>query len=273
MGYYRKASESGVYHVMIRPVAKQLLFENDEDYQTFVKILAWALEHYECELYAYCLMDNHVHLLLKSPDGKPSAFMAKLQELYARYFNAAYHRQGSLFQPRFRSKPIDTDTYLLAALRYVLNNPKDTGVADYREYPWSSYREYVALREVPQPLRITNTSFVKNFFDGADAFAKFVAGANNQAKGSAKGRQAGAAVDADSYYAYSRLWKRPKMGDKAALKLLKNISGVKSAADVAGLPKEQRNEVLRELHQRGVSANQLSQLTGVSIATVYRIVR
>lgn len=124
----RKYSESGYYHVMIRGVNKQIIFESDTDKTFFIDSLMIAKAKYEIKVIAYCLMENHVHLLIKDNIGDLSKFMQSLNTRYAIYFNLKYCRMGPLFQDRFKSEIINDDRRLLAAYRYILNNPYKAGI-------------------------------------------------------------------------------------------------------------------------------------------------
>ncbi|MDD7465466.1 MAG: transposase [Actinomycetaceae bacterium] len=260
-GHYREYSESGIYHVMTRGVGEQpLIFESDDDVRAFLKILRWALEHYSGELYAYCLMLDHLHLLVKSGEDRPSKFMQKLQELYTRHFNNQHKREGSLFQPRFRSKAVDDDKYFLSVLRYILTNPEEAGVAPHDQYPWSSYREYVTPDTVVPALRVTHTDFAQSFFKDVDAFAAFIADWRSHEQSG--GRKS-----------YLRYRQAIRVSDADAVQIIKDVLEVTSPTEVATFAKTVREEALRTLYRHGMPAKQMSRLTGISIATVYRAQR
>ncbi|MCI5825364.1 MAG: transposase [Arcanobacterium sp.] len=256
----RKISESGLYHVWTRGVGKQLIFENDDDRQIFLRILRWALEHFGCELHAYCLMDNHVHVLVRAADGQLSAFMQQLQALYARAFNQAHEREGSLFQPRFGSEPVETDRYYLGVVRYILLNPEEAGISRHDSYPWSSYREYVPQRGVPPVVAVTATEFALSMFRSAEDFARFVrAGAK-----SAQSDPCSLGEPATGITPYRR------MIDSEAILLVCKIAGVDSPGKIASFPRNKRDEILRQLKELGLQQSQLCRLTGVSRSTVSR---
>ena len=137
----RNHSESGYYHVVNREIGRQILFEKKGDYVRFLDTLRRYLKEEPFELIAYCLMENHFHLLLHTKDNL-EGIMKRLSCSYAYYFNEKYEREGHLFQDRFRSEPITDDSYLLAAVRYIHNNPVKAGICSREEYPWSSWHEY-----------------------------------------------------------------------------------------------------------------------------------
>lgn len=139
----RNKSACKIYHVMLRGNEKHNIFNDDEDRIRFLDTLSIKKNENEIEIYAYCLMDNHVHLLTNELEGSLSRAMKCLNVSYAKYFNKKYNRVGHLFQDRFRSEIIDSEKYVLSACRYIHNNPVKAGkVASPENYTWSSYRTY-----------------------------------------------------------------------------------------------------------------------------------
>lgn len=137
----RRMSESGLYHVMLRGVNRDAIFLEHADRECFLQALAQAKEASGCCVLAYCLLDNHVHLVLRTGDEPIGATVKRLGVRYAGWFNRKYGRVGHLFQDRFKSLPVDDDAYLVALLRYVWNNPVAAGlVAVPEDYRWSSRR-------------------------------------------------------------------------------------------------------------------------------------
>ena len=145
----RKLSSTNIYHVMIRGNRKQDIFLEDEDRLKFIKILKKVKQKGEYELYAYCLMSNHVHLLIKEKNEQISRVMKRINVSYVNYFNQKYQQIGHLFQDRYKSEPIESENYLLAVLSYIHNNPLNAFIVkNLEEYPWSSYCIYT--EELPQ---------------------------------------------------------------------------------------------------------------------------
>ncbi len=147
--------EGAIHHVTVRGIERRRLFRDDEDRNRFLLRLKEAVEEYGVRLYLFCMMENHVHLVLETPGANLSAFMRKLQTAYAVYFNLRHGRSGHLMQGRFWSQLVSGDEYLLRLSRYVHLNPVVVGHADclpveerrrmLRHYRWSSYRGYVGL--------------------------------------------------------------------------------------------------------------------------------
>lgn len=139
-------SSQGIYHIMVRGNEKKDLFLDDEDRKSFIKTVARNQSRYGVNLYAYCLMTNHVHLLIGANGADISQLMKSINISYAMYFNRRYKRCGHLFQDRFKSELITTDAYMLEVSRYIHLNPARAGMVtavNLLEYPWSSYPQYV----------------------------------------------------------------------------------------------------------------------------------
>ena len=136
----RKHSESGYYHVILRGVNRLEIFHDDEDRTRFLDTLLRFAREDSIGIVSYCLMDNHVHLLLNAGDNL-SVFIKQIAASYVYYFNRKYDRVGHLFQERYRSEAVDTDEYLLTAARYILQNPQKAGICNARDYLWSSWRD------------------------------------------------------------------------------------------------------------------------------------
>ena len=133
---------NGPHHVVQRGHNRQVVFAATEDYQRYLEDLRELKEQFGVRVYAYCLMTNHVHLLLAP--GECTAGLSQLMKALAaratRYRNRLERRTGTLWESRFRSSPVQTEQYLLACTRYVELNPvRARIVSDPLEYPWSSY--------------------------------------------------------------------------------------------------------------------------------------
>ena len=149
----RKHSDSGVYHFILRGVNKQQIFECTEDYQRFLNILRTLTVQEQdesghrskpnCVVYAYCLMGNHAHLLIKESSETLAQIMKRISSTYVYYYNHKYGRIGHLFQEQFKSQPVGDWDYFLTLLRYIHQNPlKPHLVTSLREYKsvWRYHR-------------------------------------------------------------------------------------------------------------------------------------
>jgi len=139
--------DNACYHITTRGNQKQAAFIDNEDYLRCLATVKRAKKKYAVLLYAYCLMPNHLHLLIESKiAGDISKFMHWVNRGYVAYFNAKYGKVGHLWQGRFKSKPIIKDRYLINCAEYIEENPVRAGlVSDIAAYPWSSYRERCLL--------------------------------------------------------------------------------------------------------------------------------
>lgn len=140
----RKLSQSKIYHVMIRGNEKKDIFLDDEDRKRFLYTIREKNKEKKWQIYAYCLMGNHVHLLINEGTDTISGIMQRINISYAYYFNKKYKRVGHLLQDRYRSENIEDDSYLLAAMRYIHNNPVKSGIVERAlQYRWSSLKYYL----------------------------------------------------------------------------------------------------------------------------------
>ena len=139
----RQISKTHIYHVMLRGNEKKNIFLDDEDKSRFINTIYHKKEDDGFCLYAYCLMDNHIHLVIKEQKDLISNIMRRIGTSYANYFNKKYKRVGHVFQDRYKSEPIEDERYLLSVIRYVHNNPVKAGICRIEEYKWSSYQLYI----------------------------------------------------------------------------------------------------------------------------------
>ncbi len=128
-------------HVMQRGHNREAVFFSEQDYLEYLRCLKHAADQYGCKIHGYVLMTNHIHLLV-SPENKNSIgqLFQGLGRHYVRYINETYHRQGGLWEGRYKGNIIQSQTYLLACMRYIEMNPVRAGMVDHPEkYRWSSY--------------------------------------------------------------------------------------------------------------------------------------
>jgi REP element-mobilizing transposase RayT len=151
----RPKLEKGTYHVFNRGNRKAPIFLEDGDFQRFLELLQELGRKFGWPFFAYCLMTNHFHLVVETPEGDVSAGMHRLSFLYAQYFNRKYTLEGHVFQGRFKTVVIGSDVQLLAAIRYVVTNPVRAGLTVTAEqWRWSSYRATVGIRRPPAFLSV-----------------------------------------------------------------------------------------------------------------------
>lgn len=138
-------SKTGMYHVMMRGNERKNLFLDEEDKQRFLETLFAKKKETGFSLLIYCLMDNHVHLVIQEGQESLATTMKRINANYVYYFNQKYNRVGHLFQDRFKSETIEDERYMMAVTRYIHNNPIKAGIVEKPEdYKWSSYKCYLA---------------------------------------------------------------------------------------------------------------------------------
>ncbi len=232
----RSMSASNYLHVIVRGNGKQLLFEDDHDYGYYLKKLERYCMDTEVRVCAYCLMDNHVHLLLKGELQSISLLMKKLGVSYSWYYNQKYERVGHLFQDRFKSEPVENEAYFLNVLRYILKNPQKAGVCSAAQYPWNSYRYY------DHPLPFMDLSVAQGLLGSYSQYKDYIA-----------------QEDDDSGLEYSE----SRHSDAWAKEEIKRCIGVASGAALLNFCKTERDAALVKLKERGLSVRQISRLTGI----------
>jgi putative transposase len=139
-----------LYHVMARGNRREALYLDDADFAQFLVTLGEVCERFNWLLHAYCLMTNHYHLLIETPDGNLSRGMRQLNGVYTQYFNRRHRKVGHLFQGRYKAVLVQKDAYLLELSRYVVLNPVRARMVELpQEWFWSSYRAALGLEESP----------------------------------------------------------------------------------------------------------------------------
>lgn len=130
-----------VYHVMSRGDGREAITVSEDDSVLFLNVLAECVERYNLLIHGYCLMPNHYHLLVETPDGNLSDAMRFLNGVYTQRFNSGHKTVGHVFQGRFKSIVVNRDEYLMCLCRYIERNPVRAGIVEHpKDYPWSSYR-------------------------------------------------------------------------------------------------------------------------------------
>jgi REP element-mobilizing transposase RayT len=133
------------YHVMNRGQRSEKVFFDKDDYQAFIQVLIESTEMWNLRISAYCLMPNHYHLLVQTPDANIARCMRHINGVYTQRFNSRHRSEGQHFKGRYKSILVSADAYLLQLLRYIHRNPVKAGLAgNPKEYPWSSHKAYLS---------------------------------------------------------------------------------------------------------------------------------
>jgi len=243
----RQRSQTGIYHVILRGINRQAIFNEADDYQKFIEIMLKCKAISGFEMFAYCLMQNHVHLLIKENQEGIAQIFKRIGVRYVSWYNWKYDRRGPLFQDRFKSEPIEDDRYLLAVLRYIHQNPMKAKIANQLEdYPYSSYRAYIIDKQdalVDKGL-ILQMMYVDQFIEYHQRITE------------------------EKVMEYAE---ESRITDAEGKALMAKISGCSNAEEFLKLDEKKREEYIREIRSKGMSIRQISRLTGVSIGVIRRI--
>lgn len=250
----RQKSSTKVYHVILRGNAKQDIFFDKQDYEKFMKGICNTKEKYEYKLYVYCLMTNHIHLVIYDENDKLSKILQSLTITYSTYFNKKYERVGHLFQNRFLSKNVETREYFMQLCRYIHQNPCKAGISKINSYGWSSYKEYII-----KP-KIIDTQPIMQFFgeNAQEAKMNFIKFHD---------------IIIENKYASDLLEYeiREKLTDEETKRYIENILGMENISDLKKLEIKQRNNKLKELKKiKGTSMIQIARIVGVSAKMIER---
>lgn len=254
----REKSGTGIYHVMLRGINRQDIFEDSEDYSRFIKLLYQMVYPVDdngkslpscCVIYAYCLMTNHVHLLIRETSQCLADVVKRIGTSYAQYYNKKYQRFGHLFQDRFKSEPVNDNAYFFTLLRYIHQNPVAAGITkDVASYQWSSWNEYE--RSGNGTSSICNTrSVLKRMTLNDLRELVFELLPNTEA-----------ILDFDSGNIVR--------SDEEIADFLKESFSLRHPTDLQLYSRERQNDILREAKAYGGSIRQLSRMTGISFAIV-----
>lgn len=158
----REKCENSIYHIMVRGNNQQAIFLDDYDRNQYLKRLKRYKEKFKIEVYAYCLMTNHVHLLIYDSGQDISKVMQGLNLSYTIYFNKRHARSGHLFQDRFKSIMVKQDNYFIQVSKYIHRNPVEANmVQEIQDYKWSSYNIYMGAYD---SWKIISTNAVLTYF-------------------------------------------------------------------------------------------------------------
>lgn len=247
----RKYSEIKVYHITIRGIDKQNIFFEDEDKYKFLEIINKTKEKYNYEIYAYCLMDNHVHLVIYDKEQQLSKIMQSIEISYVFYFNLKYERTGHLFQNRFFSKKVEDRIYLKMVCRYIHQNPLNAGIGKTEDYKWSSYKEYIDKNRIINN-RMLLLVFSEDFEEAKNEFIKFHNINSNENK----------EEEIKNIFEYELC---EKMTDIEIEKYICELLDIKNIYEISKCNAKKRDEMLSKLGCfKNVPISQLSRIIGIN---------
>ncbi|HHV72898.1 MAG TPA: hypothetical protein GXX38_09895 [Clostridia bacterium] len=246
----RKRAKSGIYHVMLRGINRQNIFEDDEDRRKLLKIIGHFKLVSNYELFSYCLMNNHFHLLIKENSESISMIIKRIAGSYVHWYNSKYERCGHLFQERFKSEAVDSSKYFLTVLRYIHQNPVKAGLSeDVGKFKWSSYGEYLGN------VRLVDVDYALNMFseDRRQAIRLYERFMNEE--------------NEDKCLDYEE---KIRLSDEEVIKHIRRLTS--NAANLQQLEKSERDKIIKELKSLdGVTVRQLARITGISKSVIGRI--
>lgn len=247
----RKKGSSGIYHIMLRGINRQTIFEDDEDKTRFLETIKKYKDQMKFQLYSYCLMNNHIHLLIKEKEEPISASIKRISSSYVYWYNMKYDRCGHLFQERFKSENVDHTAYFLTVLRYIHQNPLKAGLAkNVFESNWTSINEYI------HKVDFVDIAYGLSLFSqdrdlAVENFKKYMQQRNH-----------------DQCLEDRR---RIRMTDSEVMRYLHQM-GVGNTSELQQMQRDKRDAVLLKLKQmNGVSLRQISRITGISKSVIHRL--
>ena len=250
----REKSETGIYHVIVRGINRQDIFHDDEDRKRYLDTLKRITMENAAEILGYCIMSNHIHLIIKEGEAGISLLMKRLGASYAYWYNLKYQRTGHVFQDRFKSENVEDDSYLLTVMRYIHLNPVKAGIVNKpEEYIWSSCRAYYGYPEYP--LDLTHVSLVLGLF----------AGQNEQAIKSM--RMFEAEYNEDRCLEDT---KKKRLNEDTAFNLITEKLNGCSISSLQQMPQTERRKAIKQLKNiKGLSIRQIVRITGLTYYEVY----
>lgn len=253
----RERSRSGIYHVMLRGANKQEIFHDDEDCLKFLDTILKYKMKIKMSVYAWCLMNNHVHLLLKEGNEDLSTTMKRIGVSFVSYYNSKYETTGHLFQDRFRSETVETDGYLVRVIRYIHQNPVKAGIVkNAAGWRWSSCHIY--YDDGKDANKLLDDEFVLWRFSDDLTVAKKRFREFNE-------------INKNDECLDDRLNERKRLSDEEARLEIKKLIGVLEIAQVKSMPKLGRDDVLRKVKKvDGLSQRQAARIIGVSASHIFK---
>ena len=233
----RIKSSTGIYHVILRGTDQRDIFTDDIDRMVFTKAVKRAKELSGFKLYAYCLMDNHIHMLIKEGDEPLEQIFKRIGVSYAAYYNRKNDLYGHLFQDRFRSEAVESNAYFMDILRYICQNPIKAGLcASVRQYEW------------------VECSGVRNDSGIIDSITEYT---------SLSGRELNAFICGDCTHEHIDEKGHTRLKDMDAVALLNRLTSG-SPQELCKMDMQERSITVKKCLNSGISIRQLARITGVS---------
>lgn len=238
----RRKSATNVYHVVIKGVDGLEMFVEGYDYVKYLELLNKYCKECNFTLYAFCLMSNHVHLLINTNGSDLGKIFSHLNTKYSMWYNKKYQRSGHFQQNRYKSEPVEDLGYLFNVVRYIHKNPKNAGLENRigESYPWSSYHDYQKRESI-----LVDTDFLLSLFGTGKRFFEFHDEEDEE----------------DCYLEVRK--KKILITDEKAIEIMQVVSGCLTSAEFLQLSTEDKVECIKMMHENRVSIRQLNRVTGV----------
>ncbi|MCD5324225.1 MULTISPECIES: transposase [Pontibacillus] len=247
----REKSRTGIYHVMLRGINQQTIFEDPEDKRQFLTTLTHYKNHFHFKLYGYCIMDNHVHLLFEEGMEPFSLTLKRISSSYVYWYNRKYARVGHLFQARFLSECVHDHEYFLTVIRYIHQNPLKAGlVQNVWKSEWTSLQAYLG-HSAPVDIGKGLTLYSSDY---STALIRYISHMEEQN---------------DDHCL--EMVQDKRISDHEVRECMVKL-GVPHSTMLQQMGREERNRILAQLKKLdGVTYRQLSRVTGISKSVIGRV--
>lgn len=248
----RIRSKTGIYHVILRGVNKEYIFKGEGDKKKFIDILKQYKEISGYKVYGYCLMDNHIHLLIQEGEEDISTIMKRIGVSYVGWYNNKYERIGPLYQDRYKSEAVEKNPYLLTVLRYIHQNPVKAKMVDrVGDFKWSSYKEYF------QEKSFIDKKFILEIFSTKkeEALSRFSTFMNQRNEDECL-----------------EIVEKVKVSQEKAKEIVCTYFQKDTIEEIQRMPKDIRDKVIKDIKEKeNITTRQLASIVGISQSVISRI--
>lgn len=253
----RQKSASSIYHIIWRGANRQDIFHDDEDRIQFLNILQKYQEKTKMTIFSWCLMSNHVHLLLKEGGEDLSVTMKRIGVSFVLYYNKKYYTVGHLFQDRFRSECVETYRDLLIVTRYIHQNPTKAGMVQRpADWKWSSCRTYYSLQPIYQ--NMIRKNYILQLFSRDPVIAR------------AKFKEFNEKTN-DDQCLEERIEVKRRLNDHDAREAIKIVLEDIEIPHFKSLTRDQRQPLIRKIKRiEGISQRQAARILGISVNLIFK---
>ncbi len=247
----RELYKNAIYHVYTRGNCRKTIFKSDQDFSMFLKIVSNVRKKYNFDIFAYCLMTNHYHFLIRTPDANLPEIMFKINQNYAHYFNRTHNEVGYVFQGRYQAKPVKDEKYFLNLLAYIHLNPIHAGlVCDPGDWEWSSYKSLIENKSFYSFMHL---DYSRSVFGVSDFRQEFLNNLRRNMKVKLQG------LDYDNWYV-QKIFKPELRKELEVIDKLEMNKGLKS-----------ERKVICVMDQYFFSACEAAEILNLSISSVKKI--